>query len=227
MKRALTLLSLGALFMVASCGDDEPSGPSHDASTDYQAVQAIIDANGLTGLAYPGDVALTDQSSGRTTDLLLDSAHLDGRHGLVDTLPPELGELTALKRLLFENTNVSSIPSTIGGCGGLTYLVATGNQLTALPDQLFTIRSLTSVTVDSNQIGALQEAVGQLTGLLSLNVASNNLTALPNALASMTSLQSLIFDDNAVCSITPEMLAKLTSLGYSANWLAETYQRCP
>ncbi len=233
MNRLGLFLSLGMLLMLVSCGDDETGTTEPDSfnTSDEAAVRAILDANGLTGV-NENQVAEYELIGGQyryvKLRLIAKTGYLgEDAAGVIDSIPPQIGNLTKLTLLDFAGMQVRSLPPEIGQLQLLENLIASGNELTALPQELFTISTLRTLRVDSNQIGSLSSDVGNVTNLRDLRVQSNELTALPSTLMSLTGLQNFIFDDNRICALEPDMVAWIQQFGLTAAWKTETQQRCP
>lgn len=233
MKQLGLFLSLGALLMLVSCGDDDETttAPESFNTSDEAAVRAILDANGLTGV-NENQVAEYELIDGQyryvKLRLIAKTGYLGENAGrVIDTLPPQIGNLAKLTLLDFGGMQVRSLPPEIGHLQLLQTLIASGNELTALPQELFTISTLQTLRLDSNQIGTLPDGIGNLTNLRDLRVESNELTQLPSTLTSLTGLQNFVFDDNRICTLTPDMEAWVQQFGLSAAWKTETNQRCP
>jgi hypothetical protein len=225
MRRLMMAMAVGAAMLVANCGDDDEPGPTHTYDDDRAAIQAIIDANGLTGTVFVNDVATFDGASGLAKQLNLRPSQIN-QAGPIDTLPPEVGVLTALTHLYIDSNAVRSLPGAISSLGGLQHLYASQNQLSALPTQLFSVRSLRTLKVNGNVLGALPAGVGSLTAMQSLDVSKNQLDTLPDALTSLTALQAFNFDSNTVCNgLSPTLTAWISQFGYTEQW--RTYQVCP
>ena len=58
-------------------------------------------------------------------------------------LPPEIGQLTALKELHLDNNQLSSLPPQIGQLTALKELYLDNNQLTRLPPEIGQLTALT------------------------------------------------------------------------------------
>ena len=118
------------------------------------------------------------QDCGKKKDLSLSLAKL----GLT-TLPPEIGQLTALTTLYLD-----------------------GNQLTTLPSEIGQLTALTYLGLDSNKLTTLPPVIGQLTALTSLWLQSNQLTTLPNGLRELRRLELLFLHDNPALELSPSVL---------------------
>ncbi len=102
------------------------------------------------------------------------------------TLPPELGQLTALKRLFLDGNQLTTLPE-LGQLTTLEALSLGGNQLTTLPPELGQLTALTWLYLSDNQLTTLPLELGQLTALRALYLRGNPLPAELQALADKAS----------------------------------------
>ena len=99
------------------------------------------------------------------------------------TLPPEIGQLTALE-----------------------YLYLGSNQLTTLPPEIGQLSALRQLYLQSNKLTTLPPVIGQLTALTSLWLQSNQLTTLPHGLRELRQLRDLCLHDNPALELSPSVL---------------------
>lgn len=225
MKRLVTLLSLGMILSLASCGDDEDQGPDYSGwDTDVSTLELILDLNGLSQVPVARFARYaTVNGEQRFTQILFDG---DSLPSPLDTIPPEIGNMTALEKLNIRGNTVRSLPDAIGSLRALRIVIATNNSLSTLPEAIYSLPNLTTLTVDSNQIGVLSASVGAAPSLQSLNVSSNSLTTLPTELTGASTLLNIMFADNQICTLPPDMVTWLGQFGYGSNWVTATAQRC-
>ena len=123
-------------------------------------------------------------------------------------LPPEIGNLGHLKRLILGKWDEEN-------------KVSVRNQLTTLPEELWQLQQLEKLDLSFNQFTALPEAIATLTNLITLYLSGNHLTVLPEAIATLINLTSLDLSNNQFKAV-PEAIAtliNLTSLNLSRNQL--------
>ena len=160
-------------------------------------------------------------SAGRVTALNL-SAFTQGAV-LSGTLPPELGNLTALTELYLDSNNFSgSIPTELGSLTSLTDLNISSNQLSgSIPSELGSLTSLSGsgffgagLNLSNNRLtGAIPTELGSLTSLRKLRLENNYLTgAIPIELGALTSLTELRLNNNWLEGAIPTQLTGLTSI---------------
>ena len=114
---------------------------------------------------------------------------------LTGTVPPELGQLTALTSLQLANTQLSgTIPEALGQLPALRFLDLHSTQLT----------------------GTISPELGQLAALIDLFLYSTQLTGtIPDALGQLAALKQLSLDVTQLSGTIPEALGDLAAL----TWL--------
>lgn len=110
-------------------------------------------------------------------------AELDFHSLQLGTLPPELFELTKLRKLGLSLNRLTSLPPEIGRLRALRELLLDRNQLTMLPPELGQLPALTRLDLSGNQLTTLPPEIRQL-------------TALPPVLGQLTALTELNLSDN-------------------------------
>ena len=151
-------------------------------------------------------------SSGHVIWLKLPTNNLTG------SIPPELGNLTALEVLdlrlnsFLGNQLSGPIPAELGNLTALMWLNLRSNNLTgSIPAELGNLTSLLYLDLDRNNLtGSIPAELGNLTSLISLDLARNNLTgSIPVELGNLTSLTSLHLDFNQLSGLVPLPVAGL------------------
>ncbi|WP_175471885.1 COR domain-containing protein [Geodermatophilus telluris] len=97
-------------------------------------------------------------------------------------IPPEIGDLVALRELDLRSNLLTELPASIGRLVNLRELHLDANRLKALPEEIVGLRKLQHLGVSSNRLESLPERVGSLTALKSLHLRGNQLTVLPRSL---------------------------------------------
>ncbi|OYW77555.1 MAG: hypothetical protein B7Z37_03775 [Verrucomicrobia bacterium 12-59-8] len=148
------------------------------------------------------------------------SLHLSGL-GLT-TLPPEIGQLTALTSINLTSNYLSALPPEIGQLTSLTTLFLGNNQLIALPPEIGQLTSLTSLYLHGSQLSALPPEIGRLTSLTTLNLDNNKLSSLPPEIGRLTTLSRLYLSNIQLSELPPEIgqLKNLSLLSLRENQLA-------
>ena len=102
---------------------------------------------------------------------------------LLSALPPEIGQLTALRKLHLRENRLSTLPPEIGQLTALRFLQLFDNQFSTLPPE-----------------------IGQLVALTTLDLSKNQLSMLPPEMAKLTALTGLYLHGNERLGIPPEIL---------------------
>jgi GTPase SAR1 family protein/CHAT domain-containing protein len=140
-------------------------------------------------------------------------------------LPPDIGKLTHLKKLILGKyryndqgyivktirNKLSVLPREIGQLYQLEELQVVGNQLQELPPEIVQLTSLQSLSLGGNNIQELPPEIVQLTSLQSLSLGGNNIQELLAEIVQLTSLQSLNLWNNKLQEL-PAEIVQLTSL---------------
>jgi small GTP-binding protein len=154
------------------------------------------------------------EKGGNSTFLDLDDISLR-------SLPPEIGQLSALTLLDLSNNQLTCLPPEIGKLSALTVLDISDNQLTCLPREIGQLSLLTLLDLSNNQLASLPPEIGQLSALTQLKLSDNPLTSLPPEIGQLSALTQLILSDNRLTSLPTEIgqLSALTHLDLSNNQL--------
>ena len=138
------------------------------------------------------------------------------RNNLSGTLPPELGQLTELKRLqLSQNNTGGPIPRELGQLTALTFLDLSNNVLTGeIVEELGQLSELRELGLSSNHLsGPIPPALAQLTKLEALRLLVNQLSGpIPPELSQLKQLRVLSLAANQLSGPIPPELGQLTAL---------------
>lgn len=136
-------------------------------------------------------------------------------------LPPEIGQLQSLIELEVDLNKLTELPPEIGQLSALTKLNLHSNELSALPPEIGQLSALTELFLHSNRLSALPPEIGKLTGLRQLYLSYNDLSTLPPEIGSLASLKELILHENKLTTLPPEVgqLATLKELSLHDNQL--------
>ena len=144
------------------------------------------------------------------TNLRLSGNNLNG------TVPPELSNLTALTNLYLGWNRLSgTIPPELGNLTALTYLGLSDNQLSGtVPPELSNLTALTNLRLRSNELsGTIPPELGNLTALTALYLGWNQLSGtIPPELSNLTALTALSLSDNQLSGTVPPELGNLANL---------------
>ena len=135
---------------------------------------------------------------------------------LTGVVPPELGELSSLRRLsLIENQLTGPIPGELGNLENLSRLDLRDNLLEGpIPMELGGLSELGELYLSRNQLsGRIPAELGNITWLSELTVAQNRLTgSIPAELGKLADLRYLGLYDNRLTGEIPAELGNLTNL---------------
>ncbi|MFM9961971.1 MAG: COR domain-containing protein, partial [Planctomycetaceae bacterium] len=138
------------------------------------------------------------------------------------TLPPEIGQLTALTELNLRFNQLSALPPEIGQLTALTKINLHSNQLSVLPPMIGQLTALRTLDLRDNQLRTLPPEFVQLTELAELYLYFNQLRTLPYEFGRLTALTTLDLDGNQLSTLPPDIgqLAALTTLNLWGNHLS-------
>ncbi len=146
-------------------------------------------------------------SGGHITQVIISNNNLTG------TIPPEFGNLSALRVLwLFTNQLTGEIPPELGNLTSLVQLSLFRNQLTGeIPPELGNLTNLGRLELQTNQLtGEIPPELGNLTNLERLDLASNQLSGtIPAGFNQLTRLSILSLFDNQFAGPFPEVILGL------------------
>ncbi|QDL09344.1 GTPase [Brasilonema sennae CENA114] len=151
-------------------------------------------------------------------------------------LPPSIGKLTQLKKLILGKykyddegdivgtigNNLSTLPAEIRQLHHLEELQVVANRLSSLPQEFGQLTNLQTLHLSNNQLSSLPAEFGQLTNLQTLDLWDNQLSALPAEFGQLTNLQTLDLYYNQLSLLPAEFgqLTKLQSLNLRSNQLS-------
>ena len=175
----------------------------------WSADLVITSWEGITVSGTPGRVTRLDLN-GNT------SGRLWGRQiTLTGTIPPELGELSKLTRLVLSRHELTgTIPPELGNLSELTALQLNGNNLTGgIPAELGNLSSLTTLNLRTNPLaGSIPVELGKLTNLVALYLENGQLTgSIPASLGDLPSLAILkLYGNTTLSGCIPASLRGIT-----------------
>ncbi|MYD00248.1 MAG: hypothetical protein F4X13_13375 [Gammaproteobacteria bacterium] len=135
---------------------------------------------------------------------------------LTGPIPPELGRLSELTRLdLRQNMLNGTIPAELGALSRLDTLLLSNNQLSgSIPRELGNLRALRRLRLGFNQLsGSLPPELGNLGNLVRLTVSRNDLTGpIPPEMGNLWAIQILSASRNNLTGAIPAELGNLAAL---------------
>lgn len=219
------------LIPVFSCQDEKRgSPPGKDVATqDREALIALYQALGGDDWQDNTNWCSTKPISewygvnevderGQVTELDLSLNKISG------VLPPEIGQLTALKVLKLNYNNLDGeIPETLGKLVNLEKLYLSNNKLTgSIPQYVGTLAKLNVLYLQNNRLtGTIPEDITNLKNLTTLHLNGNRLTGtIPANWAKTPKLVSLTLNDNELQGPIPEWMGEMAMSNNLFNRLA-------
>lgn len=204
-----------------------------DAATDREALIALYEStNGAKWKIKPWDITaptdtwdgVTTDENGRVTELVLLGRGLDG------ILPPEIGNLDALKVLSItgETKLQGTLPAGIGNLVSLEVFKLSFNGLNGeIPTSFFDLTNLTEISITEPLLGGqLPESLGNLANLKSLSISNTKINGnIPVSIGDLVALETLSLPGNQFSGQIPASigaLENLKTLGLNGNNLSGT-----
>ena len=139
-----------------------------------------------------------------------------GGNDLTGPIPPELANLTKLRRLWLGNNDLSGpIPKELGNLASLTQLSLGGNDLTGpIPPELGDLASLEAMALWHNDLtGPIPPELGRLASLTSLSLNANSLDGpVPPELGGLANLTEMYLWGNNLSGPVPSSFLQLSQL---------------
>ncbi|MFX0091261.1 MAG: COR domain-containing protein [Candidatus Hodarchaeota archaeon] len=129
----------------------------------------------------------------------------------VKTIPDSIGKLKKLKWLILSNTALTTLPDAVSQLTNLKYLNLSRSKLTTLPDSVGQLTNLRKLYLAGTKLTTLPDSVGQLTNLEELSLAETRLKTLPDSLGQLTQLRVLFLSRTELTTL-PDFLGQLTNL---------------
>jgi internalin A len=152
---------------------------------------------------------------------------LDLRGEEITELPPEIGRLTALKRLSIgastpgQRNPLTNLPLEFGQLTSLLSLNLSRNQLTSVPPIICQLPNLKTLDLSRNHLNSMPLEIGQLINLQRLDIGQNQLAEICPEIGRLASLKSLRLHNNRLITLPPEIgqLRNLETLHLGNNKL--------
>eukprot|EP01122_Echinamoeba_exundans_P014583 TRINITY_DN663_c0_g1_i2.p1 TRINITY_DN663_c0_g1~~TRINITY_DN663_c0_g1_i2.p1 ORF type:complete len:1132 (-),score=246.29 TRINITY_DN663_c0_g1_i2:654-4049(-) len=144
----------------------------------------------------------------------------------LSTLPQPIPHFSLLTHLELADNQVTQLGEEMGVLKGLEVLDLHGNRLTALPDALASLTHLRVLKLGFNQLSKAPAWLGMLPALEVLDLQSNRLTSLPVELSQLSSLKELYLSKNKLLKLPVEYhaLTQLKVLQLDQNDLVDPPQ---
>jgi len=135
---------------------------------------------------------------------------------LTGNLPPEIGDFTALQKLVLSNNQIEgSLPAEIGKLSTLQILDLSWNAFqNQIPAEIGNMSSLTVLNLANNRFaGTLTAEIGKITTLKFIDLNSNQLNGeIPAEIGSLLALTNLNLSYNDLSGSVPSSMANLVHL---------------
>ena len=136
----------------------------------------------------------------------------------LESLPPQLCQLSRLKALFLGGNKIRRIPTEVEGLRSLETLYLGGNRLEHVPATLGRLSHLRALSLCNNQLVSIPPTLANLNRLKSLSLHGNRLTTLPQEIVNVD-LRELSLRDN------PLVNRFVSDLNFSAPSLRELAAR--
>ncbi|KAK3249987.1 leucine-rich repeat-containing protein [Cymbomonas tetramitiformis] len=149
--------------------------------------------------------------------------NIDATNNRLEALPPEIGQLNALQRLVVSRNQLRGVPADLGLLVQLKLLSLDNNMLTSLPPEIGQLHKLEKLHLHNNGLKSLPSEIGHLTSLRELNLGKNKLEILPSALGQCVALELIDAKANVIMEIPHEIgeLKRLKELLLDENGIRE------
>ncbi|TKJ18974.1 MAG: hypothetical protein CEE43_16710 [Promethearchaeota archaeon Loki_b32] len=116
------------------------------------------------------------------------------------------------EELIFWDSQILSLPESIGNFTSVRKIDLSGNKLTGLPDSIGDLPLLEILNLNNNSIEKIPKSLGNLKNLKELHLVNNRLTTLPNSVGNLASLEILDLSWNYMLGYLGESIFKLPRL---------------
>jgi leucine-rich repeat protein SHOC2 len=127
------------------------------------------------------------------------------------SLPESIGSLTNLVELNINNNLLDNLPESIGNLVNLNRLYINFNRLTKLPESIGDLINLNRLDLSFNSLVDLPDSFYNIASLTSLCLSENQFTNLSERLGNFTNLAQLDLDGNKL-TFLPDSIGSLTNL---------------
>ncbi|MBT1697888.1 carboxypeptidase regulatory-like domain-containing protein [Fulvivirgaceae bacterium PWU4] len=138
-------------------------------------------------------------------------------NNLTGTLPPEIGNLTGLTKLILNGNKLDGeIPAALGNLTMLTFVNLSFNELSGSIPSLQNLTLLTNLSFRSNNLtGSIPTTLGNLSALQQLDLSANDLTgSIPTQIGDLSQLQFMDLSGNQLSGPIPSEIGNLTALAH-------------
>ena len=139
------------------------------------------------------------------------------------SLPPEIGNLSNLTKLVLQNNDLTHLPVEIGKLQNLQILDISDNNLLNIPEEVGNLSKLTKLDLSNNQLSFVASCVGTLLDLIDLNLKNNKITSIASEIGNLRNLAILDLSTNSLKELPIEigLLSSLSVLYIHVNNISE------
>jgi len=125
---------------------------------------------------------------------------------ITDEIWQEITKLTKLERLIFESSEIGSVPENINSLINLKDLAIQGCSLKEFPIYFTQIQTLESIDLGYNDLSDLPKEFANFQQLTYLNLSGNHFSKIPEVLVDLPKLTKLRLDANKITEITEKII---------------------
>jgi internalin A len=139
------------------------------------------------------------------------------------TVPPEISQLTYLKRIFLSNNQITEFPEAVTNLFSLEDLSLSNNQISEIPDAIGKLVNLKELSLWGNKISKISDSIVQLENLEEIDLSRNHIVVIPISVMKLSSLKRLRLENNQIREIPSEIsqLKKLGHLSLHSNEIRE------
>ena len=211
-------------FCMLKTGSEITKCHSNDLIDDLFAIKTLREVNGL-------DISDPRWNTADTTiarEFLRRQAEIEMKNGRVTELnysskelmviPPEIGRLAMLNKLILRANELSSLPDEVWNLHQLGELDVFNNNLSVLSDGIGNLSNLQRLVIRGNALTSLPDGIGNLSKLTELTLSNNRLTSVPSSIGGMTNLIVLRVLNNSDLKCLPQEVWHLNTTGTGIFW---------
>ncbi|WP_435021142.1 leucine-rich repeat domain-containing protein [Tundrisphaera sp. TA3] len=221
-KRAFLMVLIGVITSpsIGVAGRMQAASDGQETSDDARIVRRLLDENGLAGTPV-SKVAV--QRDGRVVELKLygKKTSLQNLPSSLRSIPPEIGRLDGLKKLVIASNDLPELPEAIYGLTDLVELDLSNNGLESVSSKVGQLKRLRKLNLAMNSLIEVPESIGELSELTDLDLMANQLRSIPGKIGSLSRLETLGIRSNHLADLPRSIagLKRLKSLNLIENRL--------
>ncbi len=173
---------------------------------DFQFIQEFIIMNDIDSISteiFDNVTWVPSDSINDYSQHVLRIKKIEWNDKNISKIPEQIGFLDSLHWLELENNLIDTIPGTIGSLLSLEYLQLYNNKLTYLPESIGYLKDLRELYIHDNNLDTLSFSFEALTSLSEFWVQKNNLTSLPSSLCDLIDVSlpasAFYYYENNIC----------------------------